>query len=94
MKRLPPAALTEEDYHILRFVRWQLVNTIMDLKPPTWSYPEDRRDADVMHALEGLKWVGAPRFLIRNAQLLGFTKGFLFVRLSELDSQGEWSNYA
>jgi hypothetical protein len=94
MKRMPPAPLTEEDYHILRFVRWQLVNTIMDLKPPTWSYPEDRRDADVMHALEGHKAVGSPRFLIRSGQLLGFTRGFLFVRVPELDSSGDWSNYA
>lgn len=94
MKRLPPATLTEDDRRILQFVRWQLVNTIMDVKGPTWAYPEDRRDADVMHALEGHKAVGAPRWLIRQAQLLGFTRGFLLVRVPEHDSNGNLSNFA
>lgn len=87
---LPPAPLTEEDRHILQFVRWQLINTIMDLKPPTWSYPEDRRDAAIMHALEGHKAVGAPRSLIRAGQLFGLTRGFLFVRVPD----SAWSDYA
>jgi hypothetical protein len=92
--RNTPVSLTEEDRRILQFVRWQLVNTIMDLKPPMWSYPEDRRDADILHALEGHKAVGAPRFLVRNGQLLGFTPGFLLVRVPEYDSAGELKNFA
>lgn len=94
MMRLPSAPLTEEDRRILQFVRWQLVNTIMDVRPPQWVYPQDQRDAEIIYTLEGHKRAGAPRFLIRNGQLLGVTKGFHFIRAPEYDSEGNVSNFA
>jgi len=92
--RLPAAILTDEDRRILQFVRWQLVNTIMDVQGPTWAYPEDRRDAEIILALERYKADGAPRWLVRHGQLLGFTRGFLFVRIAEHDADGNLSNFA
>jgi len=92
-RRLPSAPLTEDDRRILQFVRWGLVNTIMDIPGSSWVYPEDKRDAYIMHALEGHKAVGAPPWLVRHGQLLGVS-AFGIIYAPERDARGEITNFA
>jgi len=90
------ALLTDEDLSI-----WMRIEACWNgdnrSKPWAWGLLSDRRDADTLLSLESHKANGAPRYLVRWGQLLGFDgppQFPAFARMPRRDEAGDITNFA